>query len=142
MSQTLEVTLHNRLSELERVSEVVASFGETHRLPGKVVHAVTLCLDEVVTNVIAYAYDDEAEHRITLRLSLRAGEVAAEVEDDGKPFNPLDAPAPDLTQSLEDRPIGGLGVHFVRQLMDRVEYRREQGKNLLVMKKTIPTSSV
>lgn len=140
MSQTLEVTLHNRLSELERVGETVEAFGEAHDLPGKVVQALALCVDEVVTNVIAYAYDDQAEHRITLRLALRAGEVAAEVEDDGKPFNPLDAPPPDLTQSLEDRPIGGLGVHFVRRLMDGVEYRREQGKNLLVMRKTLPTS--
>ncbi|MDE3118083.1 MAG: ATP-binding protein [Nitrospirota bacterium] len=137
MSQTLKVTLHNRLSELERVGEVVESFGETHRLPPKVVHAVTLCVDEVVTNIIGYAYADQADHRITLRLSLQADELAAEVEDDGKPFNPLDAPEPDLSLPLEERPIGGLGVHFVRKLMDGVEYRREQGKNLLVMKKHV-----
>ena len=91
-----------------------------------------------MTNVIAYAYDDKADHRITLRLSLRTGELAAEVEDDGRPFNPLDAPPPDLTQPLEDRPIGGLGVHFLRTLMDGVEYRREQGRNRLVMKKNLP----
>ncbi len=138
MSRTLEVRLHNRLSELERVGEAVESFGEAHRLPGKVVQALALCVDEVVTNVISYAYDDQADHQITLRLSLGTGELAAEVEDDGKPFNPLDAPPPDLTQSLEDRPIGGLGVHFLRTLMDGVEYRREQGKNLLVMKKKLP----
>lgn len=138
MSRTLEVALRNRLSELERVGEVVESFGEAHSLPDKVVQAVALCIDEVVTNVISYAYDDQADHQITLRLSLRSGEVAAEVEDDGKPFNPLEAPPPDLTRSLEDRPIGGLGVHFLRTLMDGVEYRREQGKNLLVMKKNLP----
>jgi len=139
MGDTLLVTVHNRLSELERVGLAVESFAEANRVPDKILHELALCVDEAVTNVISYAFDDQAEHEITLRLSLQAGQLTAEVEDDGKPFNPLEAPAPDVTQALEDRPIGGLGIHLLRQLMDGVEYRRQQGKNILVMRKQVPT---
>lgn len=73
MADVLAVTLHNRLSELKRMSLAVASFGEVHRLPDKVLHAVTLALDEIVTNIISYGYDDQDDHRINLRLSLQGG---------------------------------------------------------------------
>jgi serine/threonine-protein kinase RsbW len=56
------------------------------------------------------------------------------VEDDGKPFNPLDAPEPDTNQLLEERPIGGLGIHLVRKNVDELEYRRQKDKNILIMK--------
>lgn len=137
MADALAVTLRNRLSELDRLSRVVASFGESQHLPEKVLYAVTLALDEIVTNIISYGYDDQADHQISLRLSLQAGELTAEVEDDGKPFNPLEAPEPDLKASIEERQVGGLGIHLIRNMMDRVEYRRLQGKNLLVMKKKV-----
>jgi serine/threonine-protein kinase RsbW len=57
------------------------------------------------------------------------------VEDDGQPFNPLEAPEVDTTKPLEERTIGGLGIHIVRKLMDGLEYQRHEGKNLLVLKK-------
>jgi anti-sigma regulatory factor (Ser/Thr protein kinase) len=137
VSETLEVTLHNRPSELERLSQEVEAYAEAHRLPAKILHAVNLCLDEIVTNIISYGYDDQADHQITVRLSLRAGELAIEIEDDGKPFNPLTAPEPDLYKPLEERPIGGLGIHLLRKVMDDMEYRRQQGKNVLILRKTV-----
>jgi len=60
-----------------------------------------------------------------------------EVEDDGRQFNPLELPEPDLEKKLEERPIGGLGIHLVRNLMDELEYRRTHNKNILIMKKKI-----
>ena len=68
---------------------------------------------------------------------LANGRLSAEVEDDGRPFNPLTAPAPDLTSAVEDRPVGGLGIHLVRSLMEQVDYRRESGKNHLIMSKRL-----
>jgi anti-sigma regulatory factor (Ser/Thr protein kinase) len=137
VTETLSVTLNNRLSELDRLSRIVATFGESHRLSDKVLHAVNLALDEIVTNIISYGYDDQADHQIVLRLSLQAEELTAEVEDDGRPFNPLEAPEPDLNQPLEERAVGGLGIHLIRNMMDRMEYRRQDGKNLLVLKKRV-----
>ncbi|MGH7846312.1 MAG: ATP-binding protein, partial [Candidatus Binatia bacterium] len=64
----------------------------------------------------------------------QAGEVKAEVEDDGQPFNPLEAPEPDTTKPLNERTIGGLGIHFARKLVDGFEYKRQGDRNLMAMK--------
>jgi anti-sigma regulatory factor (Ser/Thr protein kinase) len=137
MSVPRTLTLHNRLSELDRLADELTAFGQAQRLPKPISQALHLALDEIVTNIIAYGYDDQADHQISLRLSLEAGEVTAEVEDDARPFNPLEAPAPDLTAPLEERSEGGLGIHLARTVMDRLEYRRQNGKNYLVMRKRV-----
>ncbi len=137
MSAPRTLTLHNRLSELDRLAEELTAFGHAQRLPEPVSQALHLALDEIVTNIISYGYDDQADHQISLRLSLVGGEVTAEVEDDARPFNPLEAPPPDLTAPLEERSEGGLGIHLARTVMDRLEYRRQNGKNYLVMRKRV-----
>ena len=68
-------------------------------------------------------------------LRLDAGTVVVQVEDEGRPFNPLEAPPVDLDAPIEGRPIGGLGIHLIRSLMDAIEYRHEDGRNVLVMRK-------
>jgi sigma-B regulation protein RsbU (phosphoserine phosphatase) len=133
--ETISVELKNRLAEIERLSQIIDAFGKRHHLTSQVLFNLSLALEEILTNVISYGYADSDEHRIIVRLSLKQGELTAEVEDDGRPFNPLEAPEPDVERSLGERPIGGLGIHLVRKSMDRLEYRREEGKNLLVMKK-------
>ncbi len=135
MSKKISVELKNNLSEIERLSQTVTEFGEANNLSSKVLYALNLALEEILTNVISYGYEDENEHQVIIRLSLRNEELIAEVEDDGRPFNPLDAPEPDTRKPLEDRQIGGLGIHLVRNLMDELEYSRHEAKNLLVMKK-------
>jgi anti-sigma regulatory factor (Ser/Thr protein kinase) len=93
-----------------------------------------LALDEILTNIISYAYDDAKEHIIVIRLSLDQEKWTVEVEDDGRPFNPLNAPEPDTKQLLGERPIGGLGIYLVRKLIDELEYRRQNDRNILVMR--------
>jgi serine/threonine-protein kinase RsbW len=136
MSEQTTLTVRNDLSELERLGELIDAFGARNGLPTKAVFELKVAVDEVVTNVISYAYDDGGEHEIVVRLSLDAGELSIEVEDDGQPFNPLAAAEPDVDQPVEDRPIGGLGIHLARKLTDRLEYRRQGNKNVLVMRKT------
>ena len=132
---TTTIKLKNNLRELERLSQIVNEFGEAHRLSPKVLYALNLSLDEILTNVIYYGYDDTNEHHIIIRISLKDEELTAAVEDDGRPFNPLEAAKPDLAKPLEERQVGGLGIHLVTNLMDTVEYKRQGNKNLLVMKK-------
>ena len=127
------IVLANRLTELERVAHEVEAFGDAHQIAAKVIFNVSLALDEVLTNVISYGYPEGGEHVITVRLALQAAELVIEVEDDGCPFNPLEIAPPDLEEVPEERPIGGLGLHLVRKVMDRLEYRREQDRNILVM---------
>jgi phosphoserine phosphatase RsbU/P len=137
MTEPAEIKLHNELSELERVNSNLTEFGRQHGLSDKVVHDLNLALEEILTNIISYGYTDSRKHEIRVTLGMQPGAVRIEVEDDGQPFNPLDAPEPETTQPLEERRIGGLGIHLARQLMDALEYRRQEGKNLLVMKKQL-----
>jgi sigma-B regulation protein RsbU (phosphoserine phosphatase) len=135
MMEELEVKLNNKVSELERLNHTLTEFGRRHGLTPKVVHDLNLALEEILTNIISYGYTDNREHEIKVRLSVQPGEVKAEVEDDGQPFNPLEAPEADTAQSLEERTIGGLGIHLVRKLMDDLEYKRQGDRNLLTIKK-------
>jgi serine/threonine-protein kinase RsbW len=135
MSPELEIKLTNTLSELERFNQVLTEFGRRQALSPGVVHDLNLALEEILINIISYAYTDNREHEIKVRLSARPGEVKAEVEDDGQPFNPLEAPEPDMNRPLEERTIGGLGIFLVRKLMDGVEYQRQADRNLLTITK-------
>lgn len=135
MSDNITVELKNNISETERLSQIVSDFSEANGLSIGDSYALNLSLEEILTNVISYGYEDNNEHTITIRISLKDKELIAEVEDDGKPFNPLEAPEPDIEKPLEDRPVGGLGIHLVRNLMDGLEYKRELGKNILMMRR-------
>lgn len=132
----MEIKLKNKLSELDRFNQTLTEFGRRHTLSDKVMHDLNLALEEILINVISYGYTDNREHEIRVRLGMEPGEVQAEVEDDGQPFNPLESPEPDTAQSLQEKTIGGLGVHLVRKLMDGLEYQRQEGKNRLLIKKT------
>jgi serine/threonine-protein kinase RsbW len=132
-----EIRIANRISEMTRVSELVDSFGAHHDLPHDVVVALNVSLDEILNNIISYAYDDAGRHDIAVRLLLRAGDVEVVVEDDGRPFNPLLAPAPDLGDKSR---LGGVGLHFVRKLTDQLEYARREGINELRFAKKLKES--
>jgi sigma-B regulation protein RsbU (phosphoserine phosphatase) len=133
----VDLKLTNNLSELGRVHHNLTEFGRRHDLPTKLVHDVNLALEEVLTNIISHGYTDPLEHEISVRVSLLRGELRIDVEDDGRPFDPRGAPQADTTKPLEQRAIGGLGIHLVRKLTDSLEYRRLQERNLLTMKKKI-----
>lgn len=134
---TLSITCLNRLEEIGNVAQRIEAFGLAHGLSSEVVFALNLALDEVVTNIISYAYVDAAEHEIGIRVTLDGKDVSVRVEDDGRAFNPLDIPKPDLRPDIDRRPVGGLGVHIVRSLMDALEYRRVNDRNVFIMRKRL-----
>ena len=138
MTPLLSVTLSNHLSELERLHQVLWQFGKEQDLPKNLINTMNLALEEIVTNVIEHGYEDNGEHSIIIRCSVQDGQVMAEVEDDGQPFNPLKSPDPDISKPLEDRPIGGLGIYLVRNVMDAFDYTYQEGKNQIRLKKRIP----
>ena len=131
----------NQLTEIQRVAELAERFGDEQHLSAADVMTINLVLDEVVANIISHGYDDTGEHQIHVTLDLEGAALAIRVEDDGKPFNPLEAPPPNLDLPLEERKVGGLGIHIVRSVMDAVEHRRDGGRNILIMKKTIGKTS-
>ncbi len=137
MNLVAEHRLRNDPAETRQIAEWLEAFAQHANLPAAVCNAFDLALEECVTNVISYAWNDGREHWVILRFLTdpQGGTAQAEIEDDGRAFNPLNAPPVDISQPLETRPIGGLGIHMVRQLMDQVAYRRQNGRNILTLTK-------
>ena len=133
MNLVAEYRLRNDLAEARRAEEWLKSFAEAAQLSPAARNAFDLALTEWVTNVISYAYEDDQEHWLSVRFLTAPNRARVEVEDDGRAFNPLTLPPVDTTVPLEQRPVGGLGIHMIRQLMDSVEYRRADGRNILTM---------
>ena len=133
--ETLEISLVNDLKEIARVAEQIDEFCASQDLTSEVAYAVDLALDEILTNTISYGYDDDEPHRIEIILSLEAEALVIVIVDDSAAFDLSNAPTPDIGASLEERPLGGLGLFLVHQMMDSVEYRREGGRNIVTLKK-------
>jgi len=142
MSEQISVELKNDLTEVGRMSQILDKFCVSNKLPPDTNFALNLSLEEILTNVIRYGYDDNDEHIIQVRLNLYRGQVYIEVEDDGRPFNPMEAEAPDIHKPLDERPIGGLGIHLVKNHVDSLRYVRKGGRNLLIMKKKANPNSI
>jgi len=134
---SITVRLPVDLREIERLNRIVRQFGDLHEIPSRTLYAVNLALDEVVTNIVRHGFDDPAGQLLEAHILAEKGELTTVVTDPGRRFDPMDVPPPDLTAPLAERSLGGLGVHLVRNLMDRVEYRRENEKNVLTLHKRI-----
>ena len=134
---SITVRLPADLREVDRLNRVIRQFGDLHEVPSRVLYAVNLALDEVVTNVVRHAFKDAKEQEVIARVTATPSEVTTEVSDTGRAFNPLDVPPPNLDAPLSERTLGGLGIHLVRSLMDSIEYRRDGEKNVLTMRKRI-----
>jgi sigma-B regulation protein RsbU (phosphoserine phosphatase) len=132
-----QITLKNDILEIERLKAEVAQFGRENRLSSEAIFDLSLALEEIVSNIIFYAYEDKIEHKINISLNIGAENFCAEICDDGKPFNPCEFPRPDIEKPAEERPLGGLGIHIARNIMDDFDYRREEGRNILAIKKKI-----
>jgi anti-sigma regulatory factor (Ser/Thr protein kinase) len=99
---------------------------------GDLTFKMMLAIEEAVTNVVAHAFGEMSPpHLIRVRLEIGEGRCVAEIIDNGRPFDPSAAPPPDIATPLDARDPGGLGIHLMRQMADRVEYRREDGQNRL-----------
>jgi anti-sigma regulatory factor (Ser/Thr protein kinase) len=133
MNDQIELSLANQGSEVQRLQDQLEAFARQHGFAARVLHDLQLALEEHLTNILSHSYNDKLEHQIRVSVELKARELRVEIEDDGRPFNPLEHPAPDLSKPIEERPVGGLGIHMIRKSLDGMEYRRAEGKNILVM---------
>ena len=132
-----ELDLDQHSSAIARLTDWVGACGAAEGLADELTFKLTLALEEGVTNVLGYAFDGmPLPHRVSVRLDITEHTVAAEIVDNGRPFDPTVAEAPDLSLSLEERDPGGLGIHLIRSLMDLVQYRRIGGTNILRLEKS------
>ena len=129
-----EFSLPTRLSEIERLANAVSA-----ALPERpdLAFAANLCLEELITNIITHGLRSAPDRIIKVRMSMSNEWLEIILKDDAPPFDPFkEVPEPDFDLALEDRPIGGLGVHLVKTLMDEAYAHYDGSGNLIVMLKT------
>lgn len=133
--ELLQFSVANDLREIAVAADRIDEFCSLNGIPPATAYAINLSVDELLTNTISYGYEDGGEHRIDLMIRLDGDVLAVEISDDGIEFAPDSADDPDTNASIEDRPIGGLGIFLTRKMMDSFDYRRDEGRNIVTLTK-------
>ncbi len=129
--------LYNKISELETIQLCLDELVEKWNVPAALGMTLNLVIEEAFTNVVNYAYDDSDEHSIEVVFEMQSKILSISLIDDGIAYDPTQNATPDLSLSVEERSIGGLGVYLIKSMMDEVAYERKAGKNILLMRKRI-----
>ena len=132
-----EIQIKNQVDELARVNQFVEEIGEELGLDMELQMNLNLVMEEMVSNVIFYAYPQEKEATIELLAESDGKELTFVLSDRGKEFDPTMKEDADPNVNPMDRDIGGMGIYIVKNIMNEVTYQRLEGKNLLTMKKDI-----
>jgi len=131
------VRITNQRDQIDTVQKFFDDYSKENKLTEKTVHDIQMALDELLTNIVNYGYEDSDEHKIDVRFGINDDAVRVEIIDDSKPYNILEQENPDISLSVEDKPIGGLGIFLIKKLMSNVDYYTKEGKNHLVMTKEL-----
>lgn len=122
-----------RLSVLRSLSQMVEAFGAPRGLPASKIYMINLALDELIANSVHYGFDGVADPRIDITLWVSGTLLVLTIVDNGREFDPLVRANPEVSSPLEERPIGGLGLHLVRTFADRLTYQFTDGQNRLTL---------
>ena len=129
------ITLRNDIHEMARITDAIGQFADAVACPPIVVHDITLAIEEIFSNIVFYGFGDDLEHMITLYLAVEDDTFVLTLQDEGIPFNPLNVQLNPREKPLEERYKGGMGIILAKNLMDRMAYRRDRGRNILRMEK-------
>ena len=129
------LTLKSDLADLEKLRSFVEEIRKGVSVSKKCQFETNLALEEVFSNVLSYGFNKHTDHFIKITITTAQGVLNIRVEDDGKPFNPLEAKEPTLEYDIENCGIGGLGIHLIKHVMGDIRYERYQDRNILTMKK-------
>ena len=141
MAEDLHVTIPARLSEVRELSGMVEAFGDANGLADPKVFVINLALDELITNTVTHGLEDKADAEIRISMRVDAGTLILVMEDNGQPFDPTQDTSADISSSLEERAIGGLGLHLVKSFADRISYEFVEGRNRLTMEHDLSKES-
>jgi anti-sigma regulatory factor (Ser/Thr protein kinase) len=122
---------------LGKVNAAFAAFAERHALPDDVRRSLNVALDELLANALSHGAAGRDNGSVSVAVELERERVNVRISDDGPPFDPFKQAAPDTTLSVDDRAIGGLGIHLVREMMDEVSYQRDDGHNVVLLVKRV-----
>lgn len=136
MPSSIQVSVPADLDGVARVNAALAAFAEAHAVPAPVRRSMSVALDELLANAISYAFTNGAGE-ITADVALLADRLTVTLSDNGRPFDPFRRSAPDTTLPVEQRPIGGHGIHLVQRLMDDTSYHRRGDRNVIVLTKRL-----
>lgn len=129
--------IQNEINELNRLAQFIEELGEELQLKPDLVFNLNLVLEEAVSNIILYAYPKQMGNEITIQADWSEQSLIFTITDTGKPFDPTQVAEADITLSAEERPIGGLGIFLIKQIMNEVEYQRIEGRNVFTLKKDL-----
>ena len=129
----IELHLANELVEIERCLEALREFCDRFDLSSDTRNDVGVVLDDFLNNIISYAFEDDDEHLIEVSLEVGKRRFIVTISDDGVEFDPFLLSEPDIESNIDDRQIGGLGIHLVRTIMDDFSHRRIDGRNVTTL---------
>lgn len=119
------------VAELERIAAFIDDWCEANDVSSTIRHHLQLVAEELAMNSIMYGYADRDDGMLVLTLSRSGDHLSLVYQDEAPPFDPLAAAPPDVTASLEERQVGGLGIHLIKTLTHSIGYRRTAGRNVL-----------
>ena len=125
------------LGEVAGVHAAFAEFADAHAVPASIRRSMNVVLDELLTNTLSYGFAGRESGEVTIEVELRTDRLSVTLTDDGAPFDPFGMAAPDTAPSVEERQIGGLGIHLVRRMMDEVSYHRRADRNVVTLAKRL-----
>jgi serine/threonine-protein kinase RsbW len=134
---TKHFVIENQIGELPLLAEKIEKLAEEWKLEMPLTMNINLVLEEALSNIIFYAFKDDGKHEIRISISIRNKELTIKISDCGIPFNPTSQQKPDITLPAGERPIGGLGIFLITQLVDTIHYSRQKNLNLLTLTKNI-----
>ena len=130
-SELSSIKIRNKISEMPKIIDYFDSFARENDLSGIAIQKFNIVLDELLNNIISYAFKDDDDHHILVKFQLKYLRLIITIEDDGIPFNPFRIESPDIKLSIAERNLGGLGVHIVKNLVDEYHYIRQSNRNII-----------
>lgn len=132
------INIKSKLQGIETMTVQLEKMCKEWEINERVAFSMNLALEEIISNIINYGFKGREDRSIIIRFSLDSDNLRVQIKDDAPEFNPLDIPIPeDLDKSVEERSVGGLGIHLVRKFTDNFTYRRSNNKNIVTLTKKI-----
>lgn len=133
----ISLMLKNKLEEIDRIHNKFKTFCNRTKLSKEINQSVSIVLDDLLNNIISYGFQDSEEHIIEVSFSSDKHRLTIKIKDDGVEFDPFVLEEPDTESDIEDRNIGGLGIHLIRSIMDEYNYKRQNGFNHVTLIKKL-----